>query len=241
MDYTAVGQTVHLAARMEQLASPGTILVTAAFARLTEGSLRYKPLGRMSVKGLAEPMEVFELTDAEPARIRFPAAVNGLSRFVGRQAELPALHQALARARAARGQIVAVIGEPGMGKSRLLYEFTHAPLVEDWRILDTSCVSYTKDTPYLPVRNLLAADFQIDDLDDERSIQEKVEKHLTPDVTLWHIRPALLTLLDVAVDDPEWQALDPHQRQLRMLDGMRRFLLRQSQAQPLLVIVENLH
>jgi class 3 adenylate cyclase len=242
MDYTAVGQTTHLAARMEQLAEPGTIVVTAAFARLTEGYLRFEPLGPVSVKGLAEPLEVFALVGAEPARMRFQtAAAYGLSRFVGRQTELQALHAAAARAGAGCGQAVAVIGEPGVGKSRLVYEFTHSLVTEAWLILETSCVSYGKDNPYLPIRNLLRAYFQIDDRDDERSIQEKVDKHLTPDVTLWHIRSAILALLDVSIDEPEWQALDAHQRRLRMLDSVKRLLLRQSQSQLLLVIVENLH
>jgi tetratricopeptide (TPR) repeat protein len=174
--------------------------------------------------------------------MRFQAiAAYGLSRFVGRQAELQALHEALKRAAVGRGQIVAVIGEPGVGKSRLIFELTHSPPAQDWLVIETSCVSYGKDSPYLPVRNLLAAYFQIDDRDAEWQIQEKVEKRLTPDLALWPIRPALLALLDVTVDDPEWQALDPHQRRLRMIDGVKRLLLRQSQAQPLMVIVENLH
>jgi class 3 adenylate cyclase/tetratricopeptide (TPR) repeat protein len=242
MDYTAVGQTTHLAARMEQLANPGTILVTTAFARLTEGSLRFKPLGPISVKGLPDPVEVFELVGAEPVRMRLQAApAYGLTRFVGRQTELQALNEALERAATGRGQVVTIIGEPGVGKSRLLYEFIHSPLTEDWLVLETSCMSYSKDNPYLAVRNLLTAYFQIDDRDDERMVLEKVEKRLTPDAALWHTRPALLALLDVTVDEPEWQALDPHQRRLRMMDGVKRLLLRQTQVQPLLIIVENLH
>jgi class 3 adenylate cyclase/tetratricopeptide (TPR) repeat protein len=242
MDYTAIGQTTHLAARMEQLATPGTILLTSAFARLTEGYLRYKPLGLVPVKGLPDLMEVFELVGAEPARMRFQtAAAYGLSRFVGRQTELQALYAALAWASTGHGQVVAVIGEPGVGKSRLFYEFTHSSPAEGWLIIESSCMSYGKDTSYLLVRNLLMAYFQIDDRDDERSIQEKVEKYLTLDASLWHIRSALLALLDVTVDEPEWQGLDAHQRRLRMLDGVKRLLLRQSQTQPLMVIVENLH
>jgi class 3 adenylate cyclase/tetratricopeptide (TPR) repeat protein len=242
MDYTAVGQTTHLAARMEQLARPGTILVTEPYARLTEGYLHFKPLGLVPVKGLPDPIEVFQLVDAASPRTRFrAAAARGLTRFVGRQTELTALHEALERASIGHGQIVAVIGEPGVGKSRLFYEFINSDPTLGWLILETDSVSYGKVTPYLPLRDLLRAYFQIDERDDEQKIHEKVEKLLTLDVALQHTRRAVLALLDVAVEDPEWQALDPHQRRLRIMDGVKRLLLRQSQVRPLLVVFENLH
>src|SRR6185369_9546722 len=120
MDYSAVGQTTHLAARMEQLAGPGSIFVTEAFTRLTEGYLHFKPLGLVTVKGLPDPVDVSELVGAEPTRARFQAAASrGLTRFVGRADELKLLLEALDRAEARAGQVVAVIGEPGVGKSRL--------------------------------------------------------------------------------------------------------------------------
>jgi tetratricopeptide (TPR) repeat protein len=242
MDYTAIGQTTHLAARMEQLARPGTILVTAAFARLTEGALCFKALGPVPVKGLSDPVEVFELVDAESPRTRLqPATGRGLTRFVGRQTELRILREALEQAGAGHGQIVGVIGEPGVGKTRLFYEFAHEDLPPGWLILQASCVSYEKVNSYLPIRELLRGYFQIDDRDNEQKIREKVDKLLAFDVALQHTLPALLALLDVAIDDPEWQALDPHQRRLRLIEGAKRLLLRQSQIQPLLVIVENLH
>ena len=127
MDYSAIGQTTHLAARMEQLATPGSILLTAATLRLVEGLVQVKPLGPVPVKGLAEPVEVFELVGASALRRRLQAAAaRGLTRFVGRQTELAALRQALERAGAGHGQVVAVVGEAGVGKSRLVYEFVHS-------------------------------------------------------------------------------------------------------------------
>src|SRR5262245_52865098 len=124
MDYSAVDQTTHLAARMEQLAAPGSILLTAAMLRLVEGLVRVQGLGPVPVKGLAEPVEVCELVGITALRRRLQAAVaRKLSPFVGRQPELAALQQALAHARAGQGQVVALIGEPGVGKSRLVYEF----------------------------------------------------------------------------------------------------------------------
>ena len=127
MDYSAVGQHTHLAARMEQLATPGTILLTAATWRLVEGLVRVKALGAVPVKGLTAPVEVFELVGVTALRRRLQAAAaRGLTRFVGRQPELEALHQALAQAAAGHGQVVALVGEAGVGKSRLVYEFVHA-------------------------------------------------------------------------------------------------------------------
>src|SRR5467141_893321 len=124
MDYTAVGQTTHLAARMEQMAKPGSVLTTDETLRLAEGFVQVKALGPISVKGLTDPVEVFELVGAASTRTRLQTfAARGLTRFVGRQAEFEALHQALERAGTSHGQVVAVIGEPGVGKTRLIYEF----------------------------------------------------------------------------------------------------------------------
>src|SRR5256712_12517192 len=122
MDYSAVGETTHLAARMEQLATPGTIRLSAATLRLVEGYVEVTPLGPVPVKGLQEPVEVYELLRAGPVRSRLQAAVaRGLTRFVGRDAELEQLRQALARAGAGQGQVVAGVGEAGGGQARLVY------------------------------------------------------------------------------------------------------------------------
>jgi class 3 adenylate cyclase len=156
VDYTAVGQTTHLAARMEQLALPGTIRLPVETWRLAEGFIEVKALGPVPVKGLAEPVEVFELVGATVVRRRLHAtAARGLTRFVGRQTEVDVLHQALARAGAGHGQIVAMVGEPGVGKSRLVYEFVHAHELREWCVLESASVSYGKATPYVPVIDLL--------------------------------------------------------------------------------------
>ena len=242
MDYSAIGQTTHLAARMEQLAAPGGIRLSAGTLRLVAGMVQVTPLGPVPVKGLPDAVEVFELIGAGPARTRLQAlAARGLTPFVGRHTERQALRESLARAGTGRGQLMAVIGEPGVGKSRLLAEFLASPLTQGWLILETHAVSYGQATPYLPIRDLLQAFFRVDDRDDERTIREKVDKVLTLDVALQPTRSAVLALLDVSVDDPEWQALDPAQRRPRIIDSVRRLLLRQSQVQPLLVSIENLH
>ncbi len=167
MDYTAIGQTAHLAGRMEQMAMPGSVLLTPDTLRLAEGYVQVKVLGPVNVKGLNEPIEVYEITGAGPVRSRLQAAAaRGLTRFVGRTAEFDTLCQALDRARAGHGQVVALVGEPGVGKSRLFWEFTHSRRTVDWLIVESGSVSYAKATAYLPITDLLKAYFAIEDRDD---------------------------------------------------------------------------
>ena len=243
MDYTAVGQTTHLAARMEQLARPGTALLTADTLRLVEGYVEVTPLGPVPVKGLQEPVEVYELLRAGPVRSRLQAAVvRGLTRFVGRDAELESLRQALARAGAGQGQVVAGVGEAGVGKSRLLYEFTQSHHTHGWLLLASHAVSYGKATAYLPILDLLKDYFQIAPQDDARRRREKVTgKLLTLDRALEPMLPALLALLEVPVEDPQWHAFDPPQRRRHTLEALKYLLLRESQVQPLCLMFEDLH
>jgi len=232
-----------MAARMEQMARPGSVLTTGETLRLAEGFIQVKALGPVSVKGLADRVEVFELVGASATRTRIQAfAARGLTRFIGRQAELEALRQALERAGTSHGQVVAVIGEPGVGKTRLVYEFTRSHHPHDWLVLASSSVSYGKATAYLPVRDLLKAYFQIDDRDDGRKVREKLTgKLLTLDAALGPTLPAFLTLLDVPVEDRSWQDFDPTQRRQRTIEAIKQLLLRESQVQPLLLVFENLH
>ncbi len=240
MDYTAVGQTTHLAARMEQLADPGAIAMTTNTLVLAEGYVEAKSLGPIPVKGLPDPIEIFELTGAGQARTRLQAAaLRGLTRFVGRDAEVEHLRRVLGQAGAGRGQVVAIVGEAGVGKSRLVYEFTHSHRLQEWLILDAASVSYGKAMSYLPVIDLLKGYFKIGDRDDHREMRAKVlGRVLGLDRAL---EPLLPPLLDVPVEDPAWQNLDPPQRRQRTLDAVKRLLLRESQVQPLLVVFEDLH
>ncbi|PYM57336.1 MAG: hypothetical protein DMD79_20335 [Candidatus Rokuibacteriota bacterium] len=243
MDYTAVGQTTNLAARMEQMAMPGSILMLPETLSLAEGYVIVKSLGSMPVKGLPAPVEVYEVVGAGAVRSRLAAAVaRGLTRFVGRDAEMTQLHQAIERARTGHGQVVAIVGEPGVGKSRLFWEFTHSHRTQGWLIVESSSVSYGKATAFLPLIDLVRAYFQIETRDEARKIREKVTgKLLSLDRALEPSLPALLWLLDVPVEDPQWQRIDPPQRRQHTLDGIKRLLLRESQVQPLLVLFEDLH
>jgi class 3 adenylate cyclase len=243
MDYTAVGQTTHLAARMEQMAKPGSALVTGDTLKLAEGYVQVKPLGAVAVKGLKTPAPVYELTGITPIRSRLRAsAARGLTRFVGRDSELQQLAQALVRAAAGHGQAVAVVGEAGVGKSRLVWEFTRSHRTQGWLVLESGSVSYGKATPYLPVIELLKAYCRIQERDDQREIRERVAgKLLMLDRALEPLLTPLLALLDVPVDDAVWEGLDPPQCRQRTLDAVKRLLLRESQVQPLLVIFEDLH
>jgi len=243
MDYTAVGQTTHLAARMEQLATPGSIRLTAATLRLVEGLVHVNALGQFPVKGLPEPVEVYELTGASTVRRRLQAsAARGLTRFVGREQELAALQQALGQAGAGHGQVVAVIGEAGVGKSRLVYEFVHSHHTQGWSVLESASVSYGKATPYFPVIDLLKRYSHVEEHDDPRTIRAKVTGQvLTLDAMLQDTLPALLALLDAVPEDSPFRHLDPPQRRQRTLDGLKRVLLRESQEQPLLLVFEDLH
>ncbi len=243
MDYSAVGKTTHLAARMEQLASPGTIRLTPDTLRLVEGFVQVTSLGPVPVKGIADPLEVFELIGTTAARTRLQAAAaRGLTRFVGRDAEINQLRRALEKAGSGHGQVVAVVGEPGVGKSRLFWEFVHSHRLQGWLVLESSSVSYGKATAYLPVIDLLKAYFRIEADDDGRRIREKVTgKLLTLDEALRPTLPAFLTLLEVPVKDHAWQDLDPQRRRQRTLDAVKGLLVRESRIQPLCVVFEDLH
>jgi class 3 adenylate cyclase/tetratricopeptide (TPR) repeat protein len=243
VDYSAVGQTTHLAARMEQLASPGTIWMTARTLGLVEAFVQVQSLGQVPVHGLETPVEVFELQGASRVRTRFQAStLRGLSRFVGRDAEMRQLHTALQSARRGHGEVVAVVGEPGVGKSRLFHELVQSHGTVGCRVLHTSAASYGRAISYLPVIDLLKTLFRIDERDDTRSIRAKATGHvLTLDEALKNVLPPILWLLDVLPDDDRLRDLEPSQRRQLTLDAIKRLLCRESQLQPLVVVLEDLH
>src|SRR5499427_2382707 len=175
VDYTVVGQTAHLAARMEQMAKPGSIFTTANTFRLAEGYIAMKPLGLVSVKGLPSQIQIYELTGTGDARTRLQvAAGRGLTRFVGRDAELEQLRRAQQLAVRGQGQVVALVGEAGVGKSRLVREFVHSQNTAECLVLESKSVSYGRATPYLPVIELLRGYFNVNIHESTRSIRERM-------------------------------------------------------------------
>jgi class 3 adenylate cyclase/tetratricopeptide (TPR) repeat protein len=243
MDYTAVGQTTHLAARMEQLAKPGSTLITGDTLRLAEGFIETRSLGEVTVKGLDTPTQPHELIGSAPTRSRFQASTaRGLTRFVGREQELQQLAGALEHAAAGRGQTVAVVGDAGVGKSRLVWEFTRSHRTLGWLVLESGSVSCGRATPYLPVIELLKAYCGIQERDDEQGIVERVAgKLLRLDRALEPLLTPLLALLNVRIVDDAWDALDRGQRRQWTLDAVKEVLIRESRVQPLLLLFEDLH
>jgi class 3 adenylate cyclase/tetratricopeptide (TPR) repeat protein len=243
MDYTAVGQTTHFAARMEQLATPGTIRLTRETLALVEGYVDVKPLGPVPVKGLHAPVEVYELAGAAAAKTRLQVArARGLTRFVGREAEMGEVRRAADEVRRGRGQIVAVVGEPGVGKSRLFYEFRHSHHIHGWLALESNSVSYGTATPYLPLIDLLRVYLRVEASDDTRTIRAKVTGTIiTLDEALKEAIPPVLWLLDALPEDAPFLRLDPAERRRRTLAAVKAILLRESRVQPMVVVFEDLH
>jgi class 3 adenylate cyclase len=243
MDYSAIGQTTHLAARMEQLATPGTIRLTAGTLALAEGYIAVKSLGPIPVKGLAQPVDVYELTGAGEARTRLQVSRSrGLSRFVGRDLEMEQLRAAAEQSRAGRGQVVAVVGEPGVGKSRLYYEFLQSHHAREFLILESGSVSYGKATPFLPLVDLLRSYFMINARDDVRRIRVKVTGGLlTVDEALKDAIPVALWLLDALPEGSPFLTLEPAERRKQTFAALKRILLREIEGRPLLLVFEDLH
>ena len=242
MDYTAVGQTTHLAARMEQLAEPGFILATAHTVRLVEGSVQATSQGRVAVRGLETAVEVYTIADSGTVRSPLAAAVSrGLTRLVGRQAELAQLAVAGQSAARGHGQVVGLVGDPGVGKSRLFHECTRADRLPGWLVLRAGAVSYGRGTAYGPVVDLLRTYFKAEERDEPRDVGERIMVKLLDlelDVAL---APTLFALLDVPIEDQQWLSLDPRQRRRQTMDALWRLLLRESQVQPLCILLEDLH
>jgi class 3 adenylate cyclase/tetratricopeptide (TPR) repeat protein len=241
-EYTPIGHTANLAARMQTLANPGSIVIAENTRRLVEGYFTLRSLGTSRVKGLADPINVYEVTGLGPLRTRLQrAAARGLTRFIGREREMDALRHAAQLARAGHGQVVATMAEPGIGKSRLFHEFKLISQ-SDWMVLEAFSVSHGKATAYLPLIDLLHEYFAIEFSDDTRRRREKVGgKVLMLDRSLEDTLPYLFALLGVGEGDDHLAQMGPQIRRRRMHEAIKRILLRESLSQPLMVIFEDLH
>src|SRR3989442_10896725 len=216
-DYTAIGEATQRGARMEQGGGPGTVLIAPATLNLVEGFVAVKSVGPVRVKGLSEPVGVYERSGSGPARRRLQvSARRGLTRLVGGDAEIGVLRQSLEHAGAGHGQAVAIVGEAGVGKSRLVREFTKSHDTHGWLVLESGSVSYERAWPYLPVIELLKAYLSIQKRDDPREIRERgAGQPPTPGRTPEPPFTPPLAVRDGPADDPPWPELHPPQRRPR--------------------------
>jgi class 3 adenylate cyclase len=241
-EYTPVGHSISLAARMQALAPIGSIATTEQVRKLCEGYFAFKALGPTKVKGVSEPVNVCEVTGLGPLRTRLQrSAGRGLTKFVGREREIEALKHAAEQAKAGHGQIVAAMAEPGVGKSRLFYEFK-ATSQSGWMVLEAFSVSHGKASAYLPVIELLWNYFKISSDDDERTRREKITgRVLALDRSLEDALPNLYALLGLSDENNSLGEIEPQMGKRRALEAIKRILLRESLNQPLIVIFEDLH
>ncbi|MCW2239003.1 AAA family ATPase [Azospirillum canadense] len=236
-----VGPVVKIAERVEQAADPGTIALTRETLRRAEGFVRVRPFPALHLG--PEPVDLFALDDRAPPRSRWQIrSARGLSAFVGRRSECNGLRRALSRVCTGHGEVVAVVGEPGMGKSRLVHEFLQAAVPQGWMVLETSAGPQDVHAAYLPISGLLRSWFGIGERDVQAEVADRVQVKIVaghPEL-LPHL-PALLTLLDLPVDDPRWQTLSPMQRRRQTLDAVKALVMREARRQPLVLVLEDLH
>ncbi len=241
-EYTPIGLTANLAARLQTVAAPSSVAVSAEIRRLCEGYFSFRALGPAALKGIAEPVEVYEVTGIGPLRSHFElAARRGLTKFVGREAELEQMRHALEQARSGHGQVVAVVAEAGTGKSRLFYEFK-ATLPAECKLFEAYSVSHGKASAWLPVLEFLRGYFGIQEADDTSARREKVRTVLAVlDPALSEVLPYLLGLLGIQDTPDPLAQMNAQIKKRRTLDAIKRILLRESLNQPLIVMFEDLH
>jgi class 3 adenylate cyclase/tetratricopeptide (TPR) repeat protein len=243
MDYTAVGDTTNLAARMESTAKPGTVVVSRETHRLVRDFFELKFLGKVEIKGKEELQETYELVRAGEVSTRIEAAVaKGLTRFVGRKNSMTTLVEAYDKAQSGSGQVVGMVGEAGVGKSRLLLEFRNRLPQGEFTYLEGRCHHFGGLMAYLPILDILKSYFDIKEEDRESAIKKKmVEKVLQLDEKLQVVLPPFENLLSLKVADEAYLELDPKQKRGRVFEALRDLLIRESQNRPLVVAVEDLH
>ena len=241
-EYTPIGHSTSLASRLQALANPGSVAISETVRKLVEGYFAIKPLGPARIKGVSEPVNVYEVTGLGPLRTRLQrSAGRGYTKFVGREREMEAMRAAADRAISGHGQIVAAMAEAGTGKSRLFYEFK-VKNQSGWMVLETFSVSHGKASAYLPVLDLLHGYFKIAGEDDQRTRREKLTgRILALDRSMEDTLPYLFSLLGIVEGEDPLALMDGLIKKRRTLEAIKRILLRESLNQPLMVIFEDLH
>jgi class 3 adenylate cyclase/tetratricopeptide (TPR) repeat protein len=241
-EYTPIGHSMSLASRLQTLAAPGSVVIGQSVQKFVEGYFQLKALGASRIKGVSEPVNVYEVTGLGPLRTRLQrSAGRGYTKFVGREREIETLKHIAGLAREGHGQIAGAVAEAGTGKSRLFFEFK-AISQSGWMVLEAYSVSHGKASAYLPVIELLHGYFAIEAGDDARKRREKVTgRVLALERTLEDTLPYLFALLGVEEGTDLLAQMDAQVRRRRTLDAIKRILLRESLNQPLMVIFEDLH
>jgi tetratricopeptide (TPR) repeat protein len=243
MDYTAVGDTTNLSHRMQDKANPGSVLVSGHTHRLARDFFEFVSLGKVAVKGKEEPQEAYQLVRPSEVETRIEAAAaKGLTRFVGRRKEMDALREAFDKAKSGSGQVIGIVGEAGVGKSRLLLELRGMLPEGEHSFLEGRCLHYGGSMPYLPILDVLKGLFEITEGDLEASIKEKVQGCMCRlDADLIDVPACLHELMSLKVEDEKYLQLSPQQRRDRTFEAIRDLLIRESQRQPLILAIEDLH
>jgi len=241
MDYTAIGETTHLAARLQASAEPGSILAGDATHRLVEGYVRSESLGRVALKGFGEPVAAHRIVGRRRRTRLQVSEERGLSPLVGRERELALLREAFDRAVQGRGQVVGIVGEAGAGKSRLLHEFRRSLEAERVTYLMGACVAYARSIPYSPIVDVLRLNFHIEDGDNALQMDEKVRRGvLSLDPTLESTLPFFRELLSGRAEET-LKALDARGKRQKMFEAIRALTVAGSVRAPLVLVVEDLH
>jgi predicted ATPase/class 3 adenylate cyclase len=241
VEYTPIGHATNLAARLQTLAPPGGVLASEATYRLADGFVEFREAGAVPVKGVREPVPTYEVVGAGQLNTRLErSARRGLSPFTGRDAELRQLRRALDLTLAGTGQVVALLGEPGIGKSRLFHEFA-ALSRANCVVLEGHALPHAGSAPYLPLIVLLRGLFGITTDDGPELRQQKVAAHVTElDPSLDDATPYLLHLLGVSDPSSPIRQMDGALRRHRTFDAVKRLLLQESIRQPLVLMFEDL-
>jgi len=243
MDYTAVGDTTNLAHRMQDMANPGSVLVSGHTHRLVRDFFELTSLGKVEVKGKEKPQEPYELLRAGEVCTRLGAAqAKGLTRFVGRENAMASLQEAHGKAEAGSGQVIGIVGEAGVGKSRLLLEFRNRLLPDAFTYLEGRCLHFGGAMAYLPVLDMLRSYFGVKEGEQEAVVRKRMaERILTLDNKLEPTLTPLQDILSLKVEGEAYLKLEPKQRRERVFEAIRDLLIRESQEKPLILAIEDLH
>jgi class 3 adenylate cyclase/tetratricopeptide (TPR) repeat protein len=243
MDYTAVGDTTNLASRIESRAEPGRILISGATHNLTKDFFEFQSSGKIEIKGKERPQEVYKLIKAGEIENRIRASIaKGLTKFVGRKNSMAVIKQTYQRVITGSGQILGIVGEAGVGKSRFLLEFVNQLPQGQFTYIEASCMHYGSGMAYLPILDILRFYFDIKEGDKEYLVKEKLcQKIQQLDQRLTSVLPSFQELLSVKVDDEKYPKLDPQQKKIRTFESIRDLLLRESEQKPLVLAIEDLH